>query len=90
MKFNKKKLKKSTKNTIFFFVKIFLIVVVSIIILTIYSKNTTMKIVDMGIGKIVYYDTETKVMYLMSNKTVTPLYNADGTLKLYEGGNENE
>lgn len=36
----------------------------------------------------IVYDKETKVMYAKSNSgtmTFCPLYNADGTLKLYEG-----
>lgn len=32
------------------------------------------------------YDKETKVMYILSEPGVlTPLYNADGTLRLYDG-----
>ena len=38
--------------------------------------------------QLIYVDKDTKVMYLQvcSNGTaITPLYNSDGTLKLYEG-----
>ena len=42
-----------------------------------------------GTTKIVY-DNDTKVMYLIisenSGRAITPLYNADGTLKIYEEG----
>lgn len=38
----------------------------------------------------IYYDTNTKVMYYMITEGnsvcgLTPIYNADGTLKLYDG-----
>ena len=31
----------------------------------------------------IIYDTETKVMYFVSDGKMSPLYNADGSLKLY-------
>lgn len=35
----------------------------------------------------VYYDLETKVMYIISSRGgIFPLYNADGSLKLYQEG----
>ena len=41
-----------------------------------------------------YYDKDTKVMYVVYidiyKAGITPLYNADGTLKLYEGEDKNE
>lgn len=36
----------------------------------------------------VLYDKYTKVMYLEKSDYFTPLYNADGSLLLWEGGNE--
>lgn len=40
-------------------------------------------------GSILFYDKSTKVMYLFIKHGygagLTPLYNADGTLKLYDG-----
>lgn len=43
----------------------------------------------------VYYDTNTKVMYYMiteGNSTcgLTPIYNVDGTLKLYDGSDADD
>ena len=39
----------------------------------------------LGIPYGVYYDLETKVMYIISyHGGVSPLYNADGSLKLYQ------
>lgn len=42
-----------------------------------------------GLSYVILYDRETKVMYHMSagfynNGNLTPLYNADGTLRVWE------
>lgn len=47
------------------------------------------EVISEGFYYVVIYDRETKVMYHMStgadNKgTLTPLYNADGTLRVWE------
>lgn len=43
-----------------------------------------------GLSYVILYDRETKVIYHMStgvynNGNLTPLYNADGTLRVWEG-----
>lgn len=41
----------------------------------------------------IMYDKDTKVMYyrgMAAETDLCPLYNADGSLKLYSGGNNNE
>ena len=44
---------------------------------------------DKDDGNIIAYDEDTKVLYLCvygySSMGITPIYNPDGTLKLYEG-----
>lgn len=44
---------------------------------------------DKDDGNIIAYDENTKVLYLCvygySSMGITPIYNSDGTLKLYEG-----
>jgi len=44
------------------------------------------KHIEYGWGYDVYCDMETRVMYLTIEEVgITPLYNADGTLRLYKG-----
>ncbi len=58
-----------------------------------YADNATdgdmMIIVDVTSGYTIYADTDTRVLYFCrdggSGKSVTVMYNADGSLKLYDG-----
>ena len=40
-------------------------------------------VIERDINKVIICDKNTKVMYLVTSNGVTPIYNADGTLKLY-------
>ena len=42
--------------------------------------------IESGVSETIYYDRNTKVMYCLINEYsgITPIYNADGTLKLYK------
>lgn len=42
--------------------------------------------IESGVSETIYYDKNTKVMYCLINEysSITPIYNADGMLKLYE------
>lgn len=49
--------------------------------------------VESHINYIIMYDKDTKVVYyrgLGGDADLCPLYNADGSLKLYSGGNNND
>lgn len=47
--------------------------------------------IDSGLNYKIFYDKDTKVMYFMlCNGGVTPMYNADGTLRLYNEDSNNE
>ena len=39
---------------------------------------------DNSISYYIVYANDTKVKYLISNGSITPLYNADGTLQVYD------
>ena len=45
-------------------------------------------------GLLIVYDKDTKVMYYLIDDAyqmaLSPIYNADGTIKIYKGVNENE
>lgn len=47
------------------------------------------EIYDKNDGSVVAYDENTKVMYLCvygnNSMAITPIYNSDGTVKLYDG-----
>ena len=49
--------------------------------------------IECHINYIIMYDKDTKVVYyrgLGGDADLCPLYNADGSLKLYSGGNSND
>ena len=55
------------------------------------DKPSCLECVEYGLGPgstyEVYYDLETKVMYIIAyHGGISPLYNADGSLKLYQEG----
>lgn len=49
--------------------------------------------IESHLSYIIVYDKDTKVMYFRGNSAsanLCPLYNADGSLKIYSGGNNND
>lgn len=52
------------------------------------EKSSRFVVVESNVARWVLYDKYTKVMYLEKSDYFTPLYNADGSLLLWEGGNE--
>lgn len=53
------------------------------------ARKTFYTTVYSGYGYLIVYDNDTKVMYYMSDSSynrgnLTPLYNADGTLRVWE------
>lgn len=66
-----------------------LVIIVSVLVFALYFMfnrvdGANIKIVEVNCSSIVCYDIETKVMYLQGSGGITPMYNADGTLKLYD------
>ena len=47
------------------------------------SKYFDLMVIETDVNKVIICDKNTKVMYLVTSNGVTPIYNADGTLKLY-------
>lgn len=50
--------------------------------------------IESGVSETIYYDRNTTVMYCLIKQSdeysgMTPIYNADGTLKLYKGNTNN-
>lgn len=69
---------------------LFGIAIFASVLLTSCSENSSMiyplKKIESNLSTTVFYDQETKVMYInFYHGGCTPLYNADGTLKLYGG-----
>lgn len=49
------------------------------------DAKPVLEIVYYDLGYTVFRDTETNVMYAKAGREMTPMFNSDGTLKLYEG-----
>ncbi len=47
-----------------------------------------LKILEVHMNYTLYRDTETNVLYVRMGKEMEALLNQDGTLRLYEGGNQ--
>lgn len=57
------------------------------------EPDDTLIEIECHINYIIMYDKDTKVMYYRGMSTeadLCPLYNADGSLRLYSGGNNND
>lgn len=55
------------------------------------GKEHMVEIIDSSLNYKIFYDKDTKVMYFRADQGgVTPMYNTDGTLRLYDGDSNNE
>jgi len=50
-----------------------------------YGSASTFAVLYRGFNYAIVYDVETKVMYMFNRYMLTPLLNADGSLKLWKG-----
>lgn len=55
----------------------------------IHSDYIDLEVVESGGGYVIAYDTHTKVLYIITDGyncgAMSPIYNKDGSLKLYQG-----
>lgn len=47
------------------------------------SKENNKTLIEIEYSSDLYYDKETHIIYCVTDKTITPLYNTDGSFKLY-------
>lgn len=94
------------KNTKFIFLIMLIVTVLVIISIAIYKiwtiQETTTQVeepdntlieIESHLNYIIMYDKDTKVVYYRGkggDADLCPLYNADGSLKIYSGGNNND